>query len=349
MEDYPEGNFHFCLYAKILDGTTGAPIDETTFKPLESRKEAQKNVTIIRKSDLKKSYNVYVRNIKNSSASYTLQLIPRTIEDAAYFADASVEMKMEGKVFKAWERGGFKGSGLQPVQFETNYANQKVKLIEANCKLDDVRLNAKEFDIVSLKFDFKYYGINNSTYTFDLVQKDENGNIVGGETFIVESPTLSLKPVEITSSVADDGNILLGVDNEEFKPMKWYNANEELIGTSETLTVSPSMNNNVYSVVAANDAGEVALSSISLDVINGIEHVAVSNNELTVNFRNEAGKNSFIEIVSVLNGSVQATVLVEPGDDTVSVDVSDMPAGLYIVRYMVKSQVVDSKKVEINK
>lgn len=347
MKSYPEGNFHFCLYARIVDETTIVPIDGATFKPLYSRKEAQKNVTIIRKADLNKSYNVYVRNIKDSPASYTLELIPRTLEDATFFSNATVEMKMDDKVFSAWERGGYKGVGLQPVQSETNYSSQRVKLVEANSKLVDMRFNAKDFDVVSLKFDFKYYNRNKSSYTFDLVQKDENGNIIGGETFIVESPTLLLQPVEITSDTTEDGKIVLSVDNEKFKPIKWYNANDELIGVSDTLTVTPIMNNKVYSVVAANDAGDVVLSSISLDLSTGIEIVSQCSNSLLINFKNGAEKNSYIKIVSALNGNVLITSPVDAGCDLMSVDISDVPIGLYVVWYMVESEALDSKKIEI--
>ena len=65
-----------------------------------------------------------------------------------------------------------------------------VSLKSENSKLENICMNGAEFEKVTMNFEFKtpatYFG---ESYTFDLIQKDEQGNIVGGETFVVEAPS----------------------------------------------------------------------------------------------------------------------------------------------------------------
>lgn len=348
LEDYPEGNFHFCLLGKIMD----TPYDDgykdgvTYFDLKGSNDQAQKNVTIIRKKDVNKGFNVYVRNVMSTQKAYTLELIPQTESDAAIYSSAKVEMIMSPKVYAAWERGGFQCEGLE---LPTSYSNitdlRKVCLISPHSKVKSITLQGDEFDVVTLKFDFNKYSIVSKTYNFDLVQKDENGNIVGGETFIVESPVLTFKPIEIDYQPINYGQIRLNAISSDFTSYTWKDSSGSKIGEGSSIAVSPTAANTKYTVTATNEEGEIAEESISLDAVNGIKSASAESGNIKVSLWGEASDNSLIRISSITKGTVVASVALAKGESEISIDVPDYNDGVYIVSYLVDDTVADSRKI----
>ena len=93
----------------------------------------------------------------------------------------------------AWEKGGFQYEDVELPSSSSNNTNlREVRLLSPQSKIKSITLKGDEFDVVTLKFDFNKYSATSKTYSFDLVQKDEDGNIVGGETFIVESRKITV-------------------------------------------------------------------------------------------------------------------------------------------------------------
>lgn len=354
MEAYPEGNFHFCLLAKIMDThyDDGYTEGKTYFDLQGSNDQAQKNVIIVRKEDILKGFNVFVRNGSSTAQSYTLELVPRTANDASFYSKASVEMEMSPKIYEAWEEGGCESEDIQMVASSSNDAStQKVKFISTQSKLKNIYLSEKEFDIVTLKFNFFLYDTQSTTYTFDLIQKDENGKIIGGETFIVESPILSsLEPVEITTTPIGDGLVTLEIEDSEFTAFKWTDESGTEVGNTESVTVAPTANNSNYTVVATNEDGEIASGSVSLESFYGIKSVIYSSasNSILVNFQSDAPANATISVVSISEGTVKVSTNVPTGSNTISLDVSNLTGGLYTVIYYVNAKIIDQKKININ-
>lgn len=80
---------------------------------------------------------------------------------------------------------------------------------------------------------------HSSFYTFDLIQKDDEGNIIGGETFVVESPIL-LGPVVITPVPTPDGSVELNTDSAQvYKSVKWMDGRGENLGEKSSVVVNP--------------------------------------------------------------------------------------------------------------
>lgn len=350
LKNYPEGNFHFCLLAKIMDTPydDGYSPTETYFDVAGSNNQAQKNVTIIRKKDINKFFNVYVRNISTIDKAYTLELIPQTDVDAALYERAKVEMSMNSKIYDAWKRGGFKS---QNIETSNTASHCSVKFVSPHSKIENLLLKGDEFDIVQLRFDFNKYSYNSSTYTFDLVQKDEDGNIIGGETFIVESPVLSLNPIEspvVTSNPVKKGIIQLKVENSsDFSSLKWIGESGETLGYNEVVDVQPSINGNEYTVVAMTDDGDVATERISLKHQYGIKTVLKVNGNIEVGLEEEAPINAEILIVTAMDASIKASCQIPEGETSVSLDGNNLSQGIYVVCYVVDSMIVDQYKVEI--
>ena len=107
------------------------------------------------------------------------------------------------------------------------------------------------------------------------VYKDENGNIVGGETFIVEAPAMSgsviIKPTCLTN-----GQYQLELDTDGYNSINWMDHRGETLGRQETIVVTPRVNSHDYSVVATVENGDIVTGSISLGEEYGFESITQS-------------------------------------------------------------------------
>lgn len=354
LKVYPEGNFHFCLLAKIMDTPydEGYSPEKSYFDLKGSNDQVQKNVTIIRKKDIEKFFNVYVRNTSTLDKAYTLELIPQTEADATLYQRAKVEMSMSPKIYDAWERGGLKSQDIELVSPQSNAPNlRKVKFASPQSKIQNILLKGDEFDIVQLKFDFNKYTFDGATYTYDLVQKDEKGNVIGGETFVVESPVLTLKPIEgpvVTTKPFKDGLLQLKVNNSsDFNSLKWIDGKGETLGNKESINVSPRINGNDYTVVAMTNDGEIATQSISLENLYGIQSISTANDNIVVKLKEAAPDNASVEVKNITDGITQVSCQISAGANVVNFDGSNLSRGVYVVCYVVNSAVVDQQKVRI--
>ena len=347
---YPDGNFHFCLYAKIMDTPydDGYVPGQTYFDKRGSNDQAQKNVTIISKKDVQKGFNVYVRNVASSNKSYSLELVPQSNYDASMFSNAKVEVSMTPKIYNAWERGGFQSQDIELPSSQPNAGElQKVKFVSPQSKLQNITLQAKEFDIVNVKFDFTKLSYQSSTYVFDLIQKDEDGNIVGGETFVVESPSVSLPPIQVFQSPSEDGQAQLSVSDTDFVSYKWTDDSGKLLGDSSILVVTPTETECNYTVYAVNHDGDAAKGSIYLEKVDYIKNISIDADNVVVDFSNKVPQGAEIQISSLENGTVVAGCCIPDGESSVRLDGVTLSRGLYAVTYIVHSEISDQKKIKI--
>lgn len=346
LENHPDENLHFCLLGRILD----TPYDDgyvdgkPYFYVKESNDQAQKNVTIITKSNLLKPYNVFVRNIYNRSQNYSLELRPRTYSDGKIFSVADVEMEMTPRIYNAWSRGGKQAQG---VTYQTlPNGTKKLKFVSRVNKISNVSMNGIEFDKVSLKFIFTTtQTFNRETYTLDLIQRDENDSIIGGETFIIQSPLTQAGKLPIEKAPTPEGEIRLSVDDDAYSSFLWRDEDGNDIGYTQNITVIPSANNDLISVTAITPEGELANGSISLASEFGIESIKkLSDSFIEVNFQNEIFDNGYLTITSLSDGLVKDNIELQSGIKSAKVDISSLSSGLYVVNYFVNGEVVDTAK-----
>lgn len=344
---HDDGWHHFCLLTKITD----SPFDEpyvpgvTHFDPRVYKDQAQKNVSIIIPGEFDEPTLVYVRNPEGYSKNYTLELKPQKSADNIIFAKANVEMEMNPLVFNAWERGGFKSQNIVRIADSNNAVSRKVKFLSSSSRLENIQLQPNEFDKVKLKFTFK----NSITkdVTLDLIQRDENGKIVGGETFILKSKFISY-PVNIVQSPAEDGTVNLSVDNTDYKSILWMDGDDNEISVADEITVAPNMNNNLYKVAVTDNEGGVAFGSVSLEAGYGISSVsAMTPGRIIVGLHNEAPEGSTIKVVSVLDSTSKIENAITAGCKEIAIDSECLQKGVYAVLYYVNGEIIDQQKVSI--
>lgn len=350
LEQYPEGNFHFCLLAKIMD----TPYDDgyvegkAYFDVRGSNDHAQKNLTIIKRQQINIGFNVYVRNPFNTTESYTLELVPHSHSDISLYDKAKVELTMGPRIYSAWQRGGFVCRDVEfPSSNENNQAWKSVKFVSPRSNLQNISLDGNEFDIVKLKFDFVNYPNRSNTYTFDLIQRDVDGNIMGGETFIIESPGLSLIPIEISATPYGNGEFELSVDKAGFDYIIWKNEEDQNIGSEENITVKPTVNNDSYKVIAITEDGDISTDHISLKDEYGISSVYTTSDAVSVNLKSGAPSNACVSLTSVADPTFKISHDVPVGHDSVSINATTLSKGIYVVGYHVDSEIVDMQKISI--
>ena len=342
-------NAHYCLLAKISDLSydDGYIPGETYFPVLGSNDIAQKNVTIIRKEDLSKGVDVFVRNVASTAKTYSLELVPETTLDKNLYSMAKVKMEMSQKIYDAWERGGLVSQDLEIPANQPNGVNRVVKFVSPQSQVQKIQMKADEFDVVRVKFDFFKPELRSRYYTFDLIQKDENGNIVGGETFVVESPT-DLGPVDIKPIPIPGGSTELKTDTTAYKSFKWMDRTGETLSEEKSVVVNPKATGNEYTVMAATEEGDVATGYINLEDVNGIKSVAVPNaKSLEVTLKVSAPALATVAVTSVIDGTSKVSCPVPDGADSVTLDVSSLASGVYVVSYSVNSELVDQNKIKI--
>lgn len=348
---------HFCLRAKILPTHIDEKYDAGKFfcDVKGNKSLAQKNISIVEGDALLNGTLVFVRNLENIPKNYTLELVPRTAADEAIYPNVNIDMKLSPTVYSAWERGGFNSTDIVIPESNSNDGEfMTVRCISPQSKLKTVNLAAKEFDVVSLKFDF----INRNPlvlpiskkYTFDLIQRDENGEIVGGETFIVKSPGHSLLPIVPVTSPISGGQYLLSADKADFTQMGWIDEQGNRLGNSESVVVAPTHANSKYTVYALTEDGDIATETISLDPICSIRSVAIPAGlgSITVELNGQAPENATVSVTSVMDGSTVLVENVAVGATAVSLDATQLVKGVYAVAYTVDGQVTDQKKININ-
>ncbi len=338
---------HICLIAEIRDThiPEGYVEGHTFFNVKGNNNTAQKNVSIITTNELIVNTNVYLRNTTNSIQKYTLELVPRRLADCLFYNLAKVELNLSTRVLNAWDRGGRQ---FQNVQYEPSITPNKVLFVANDSKLNAISLNPGEFDKIALKFNF--HSVPNTfgrKYTLDLIQRDEAGNIVGGETFVVHAPSPAVRPPIIIPRNNDDGTVTLST-NVENCTTSWKNGANEVISQEDSLTVTPTANNRDFSVSVVNAEGELMTSDISLIPTIGIKSVGPLNNVadyIDIELYSEyVSQNSIINVSSVLSGEIVINQLVEPNKRNIRIDTTSLTSGVYVILLTYDNQIIDSIK-----
>ncbi len=346
-------NHHFCLFARISEDFADTDEEDlitkyNTANILGSNKLTQKNLSIIQKNSSNDLLStVFVRNTMGSTRNYTLEIRPHTAVDRDLFTAARVEMKMSPPILTAWQRGG---SRCSQVAYSASNPSL-LQLQSSDSKLYSINLAKNEFEKISLSCTFNSLFVSGSKkYAFDLIQRDETtGEIIGGESFIVSTPTLSpWGPIVIRPSIIDNRYVLKAETEtpNEISNFKWTDKTGHIIGNSDEITVTPTLRNNEYTVTAAR-SGVFEQASITLDQIQGIESVSPSpaTNYIDVTLKTPVDNDAtYIKVQSVLNNMVVKKEVVKSSSQA-RIELGNIPKGVVVIQLISHDEVIDNTKV----
>lgn len=346
------GNEHFCILTEITDN---ALISERSFDVFGDRTVAQKNVMIIRcTTDEDAVGEVFVRNLKDTERSYTLEIRPRTVDDRELFTKSDVCMILSDEIKDAWQSGGSRYSG---ASYSPSVPN-RINIDSYDAKVRGIKLAGEEFEKVTMQFAFHVFmtGPNNmpvlpvlkNEYTFDLIQKDEEtGEIVGGETFVIRSPFsyggVTVHPV---SEDMGDHYTLRAICPEDITSVEWTDAAGNVIGNSLSVDVMPVADKTEYTV-SVRKGGVMAKADISVDALQKIQYVSQnqSGDNMEVALKKVvANDDTYVEVKSVAGNCMPVIVKVEYGESKTDIDISGIDAGVAIVSLKYGDKYVDNTK-----
>ena len=349
---------HFCLLARITnshldDLKTGEhglsklqEIVDNQIKVLNSSKITQKNVSIISKESHTVNTIVFVRNIYKNNHKYSLEIRPHTPADKVLLSKARLKMEMTSPIYQAWKRGGCKA---RSIAYTPTITPQKIEFNSWDSRLEDICMNGSDFEKVKINIDFKTPAKKSGeSYTFDLIQKDEQGNIVGGETFVVEAPTLSHKPIDIVPIEIGRGKYELSADWQGMDySANWTNRSGENIGEGNKVRVVPTSKNNEFSVTIHSSQGEMAHGSIVLECKTGLKSITPTlvNDFIDVELQNPVdSKDAMLQVSDLAQGTILLTKNIPIGAKKMQLNTTSLSSGIYVLTYSVDGQIVDSRK-----
>ena len=347
--DY-DNDHHYCITTNIAEShlpNYSVPNPDYGFDTDGDNDIAQKNLTILVRSDATKEATVFVRNIYNSNTNYSLELVPESDEDLELFDLAQVNMILSTPIYNAWVRGGQQSTGIN-YNAQTNHL--KLGFTSPTSKVYNVNMNASEFEKVSLSFDFHTGSIGLRTYTYDLIQRDQNGKIIGGETFQIEAPLNHIVfPPIINPLDLDNGDVELQSNLDETEnTIKWSDNYGTEISNSSSVIVTPTAQNKVFSVTVHTNDGYIATESIELEVTNGIKSIAPTmsvENYIDVELYHETtSTNSHIIVSSATNNTTALNTVIPVGTKNITIDTSSLSDGIYILSYVVDGVIIESKR-----
>lgn len=348
MKNDNEVKHHFCILARIMNSSVDDKYDPEGpiyFDVKGDRQIAQKNVTVLNMQDARNGASVFVRNIYGDAHSYSLEIRPRTEADKRLFTKAKVSLEMSQPVFNAWDRGGRRAKNIAYVPAKNP---RRVEWLSSESRVENICLAGKEFDEVVLKLEPVAPNLVLLNSTFDLIQRDAAGNIVGGETFVLTS-RIQLSLLNINSEPLSGGAYRLSAELPDEEPLAvhWRDASGSVIGTDRDVVVTPTLQNNEFSAVAVLPDGE-AEGRIILTPENGFESVLPTSSvedHIDITFRQEVESSRAAVCVSSLTKAESLlTQNLPAGISQIRLDLSALPAGVYVVSYMEEGCVKDSRK-----
>lgn len=347
--DY-DNDHHYCITTNISEShlpNYSVPNPDYGFDTDGDNDIAQKNLTILVRSDATKEATIFVRNINNSSSNYSLELVPESDYDLELFDLAQVNMTLSTPIYNAWVRGGQQSVGME-YNPQTNHLI--LGFSSPTGKLLNINMNGSEFEKVKLSFDFHTGSIGLRTYTYDLIQRDQNGNIIGGETFQIEAPLNHIVfPPIINPLDLDNGDVELQSNLDETEnTIKWSDNYGTEISNSSSVIVTPTAQNKVFSVTVHTNDGYIATESIELEVTNGIKSIAPTmsvENYIDVELYHETtSTNSYIIVSSATNNTTALNTVIPVGTKNITIDTSSLSDGIYILSYVVDGVIIESKR-----
>lgn len=219
--------------------------------------------------------------------------------------------------------------------------------------LQNIRLQPQEAGIVNVKFSIPSTGVYLFNYTYQVVLKDENGNIVGGETYIVKRN--QLRPI-IPPSIKQIPNIEAGKvelkasDIDEPASYNWYSENGNLLSTGQELEVTVEKTEKYKLEVVAEKDNYKCYAEAIVKPVEGI--VSLSPNptfeKVTIKFLIHDYNNSVIKISNIEGVGETHEYPISQGECLKVIDVSRFVSGIYTVTLVSDGNFIDSKKLMKN-
>lgn len=340
-DDFEGPNKHlFCIFFKIRDKAMDTEYfqGKSTFTPLSCNKHAQKNRIIKYAEEVDNGYKVHIGNTNELARRFSIEMYAEKFKDRKLFYFADVDLKLSPRIYEAWKEGGFKSQNIRRPQ-----SADQIRFVGSGSRLEDIQLGSREFDTVTLSVKFNDRPTDEE-YICDLIQRDEDGKIVGGETFVIKAPQAAPNALSISESPADNGRRELVADMDGFATVRWKNSRGEDVGEEAALNVLATPGNNTFKAIAMTADGKIAVSDYTIETVQGIEAVSAVGDKVTVQLSDAAPAGASITIGAASGLGEKISAEVPAGAKELSISTPGLVNGINTVTLSVDDEKIDSKK-----
>lgn len=347
--------WHFCLLTRIEASNDPMTFPETADLNLNVKNNnniAWKNVTVV---DILANGSiggvVGVGNPVKVPKKYVLEFIAEEIPDVRpIFEQAQVGIKMDERLYRAWEQGGAVARGLVQGRERTAF------VVRSNyATLNNLVFQPQELGTLNLTFAFTNDDTTPQQFVYHIVQRDlENGEVVGGETYLVNKGETRGRRL-----FADAGNdkkadrdeviTLSAAQLNEAVVYNWYDADGTLVYQGKDLTVAVDVAKKYkLEVVAladgAKDYAEVAVT-LNPSTLGGIAPNPAQDN-VTITYKLNDSGSAYLSIIGSYGANrASNNYILDVKNTEINIDISDYPSGLYTVALISNGKIVDAKKL----
>lgn len=339
--------WRFSLLARIESSNDPMSVAETADLNSNVRNNnniAWKNITVVM-PDLPTGI-VAIANPFNTPKTYYLEFLSDDLEAGSpIYEEAEVSIKMDGALYNAWERGG-KGSHLLSPTLEENK-----KIVGGNnVILDNISFNPNEAGTLRLGFNFlTRKSTQKSEFRYHLIQKDaETGQVIGGETFIINKNQRALFEANAGEAQAVNANesiTLNAEDIQETATYNWYDSEGNLIHQGKSLQIPHAVAEKYRLEVISSLDGFKDYAEAEVKLKPGsIQSIAPNpaRDSILVNYTLNGAGSAYLIIIGY-NNTTSNNYILDVSSNQTSINISNYPAGYYTVALAVNGEITDVK------
>ena len=333
---------HLSLQAEITSDPKPKPTkgkgDHTFTDPLSSRRIARKTLSVIDSRDISRGASVTVRDVSTGPYGLEVRERPRTGKKGI-LSKAEVILSVPATV----------ESAKAPVSGGNGHTGDTGLLATPPGPVT-VTLRPKGLLVTDTYW-------NDCPYTFDLIQHDATGKIVGGAAFTIDHGMTATLPIDslvigrsvtLTADIPDDTT----EDTTAGSPLTyWLDTEGNTVGTGRSVTVRPTRGSDSFTAVNVTPDGSVRTGSVSLAPRTGIREVrtdAAGRPGTVELLEAEDSDGAMIRIVSLTHPeTAPADTAVPRGATTVRLNPATLPAGICSVAYITRGRTADELRIQL--
>lgn len=347
--------WHFCLLAEINGGEsdpfTFPLINDLYANVRDNNNLAWKNVTVVNIPTvitIEPAGVIAVANPFETSKTFYLEMAIADLDTGKpIYDEAEVKIKMDEVLYSAWERGGKEAQLLDPT------SDERRKIVKGNhVILDNIAFNPNEIGTLKLSFNFLTKELTQKTnYVYHVMQKDaQNGQIIGGETFIInknartpfEADAGGDKEVDLNQPIT-----ISAADINEPAIYNWYDSGGTLVFQGKDLQIANAIAERYKLEVISTIDGFKDYSEVEVKLNpNRLNSIAPNPaaDKVNVSYKLNNASSAYIMIVSYyISGGISNNYVLDINANEATINLNNYPLGFYKVILVADGYVVDAK------
>jgi len=182
-QDYSNfGNemWHYCLMARIISDNDPMSYSETEdhFSNVKNNNNiAHKNVTIIAPAQGKINGTIAIGNPFTEPKVFGIKFVTDRLKGNEIFREAEISFVVDGSLQKVLEQSKISFHNIKQID-ENSFL-----ITGEEARLEGLWFEGKQIGLLDLRFNFLTQKVTQNEYTYHVIQTNEDGSVVGGESY----------------------------------------------------------------------------------------------------------------------------------------------------------------------